>query len=668
MKKVLFILLFAATPILAFADATSTVSTSSPQAATITIRDGDITAFTGIVELAASTTPPVDIAPTNSSSTVAVPADSLLATLVALDATTTDFDITDLAYFSSFNSFIINCIAISIASTTPHCFNWTYAVNSSFPQVGVDHTLLENGDIVHIFFGPPRQTVLSTTTATVGEKFIATAQSYNLETGIYGGSSGVTVGVGISNPDFSFTEFATSTTDENGEAFFTMNATGTFAVGIQEDFYFPSVSITITEVPATTTPPESPPPSEGGSPSTGSGPSSGGGGITHSQLNVPSALAYLISNQHADGSFDSPLLSDWAALALVSTESGAAKELLRSYLLTATPALVSVTDYERHAMALLALGINPYSGTATNYIAPIVSAFDGTQIGETSLDNDDIFTLFPLLHAGYGASDDIIQKTVAFIISRQQASGAWDSSVDVTAAAVQALTALNSLSGVSAAIAKAEQYLHTQQQSNGGWGNSFSTSWALQAIHSLGQSPDAWAPSGYNPNDFLASLQYSDGGIESVSIDAQTRTWATEYAIPASLGKTWNFLLSSFSRPSTATDTGGGAVLGAATSTNSGQATSTISQNATTTPLVATSTPHADLASTSTPTTTPSAIQTSEKAIPKKIAPQTSPQPVTTTTIASPSSVAQTASAGNVDGNFLRKIWHSIISFFAWVF
>lgn len=656
MKEFIFILLFAVTPIFALADEATTTPVIASSTATITIRSGSTTAFTGIVEIAASTTPPVDIAPSNSTSTVSVPADSLLATLVALDATTTDFDITDLAYFSSFNSFIINCISIPVASTTD-CFNWTYAVNGSFPQVGVDHQILNDGDIVFLFFGPPRQTVLSTTTEAIGKEFTATAQSYDLKSGTYVGTPGLTIGVGIPNPDFSFTELATSTSDENGEAIFTMNATGTFSVGIQEDFYFPSVSITIIEIPATTTPETpAPPPSSGG----------GGGGISHVLLNVSSALVYLTSKQQADGSFDSPLLTDWAAIAFASTESGAAKQSLRNYLLSTTPALSSVTDFERHAMALMALGVNPYSGTPSDYIAPIIDAFDGTQIGDASLDNDDIFALFPLLHAGYGTSDDIIQKTVAFIVSRQQANGAWDSSVDVTAAAIQALSQVTSLPNVGGALTKAEQYLHSQQQSNGGFGNSFSTSWALQAIAALNQSTSSWMPSGYNPNDYLASLQQGDGGLEPTSIDVQTRTWATEYAIPASLGKTWSSLLQSFAKPASATGSVGGAVLGASTST----VATTTSPTATSTPeIIATSTSsivtiESTTASTSSPQAA-TAIPPKIKKVVKKIAPPQTTQPATPTTS---TPISQTAAAASSPNNFFAKLWHAVAYFFSFLF
>lgn len=361
--------------------------------------------------------------------------------------------------------------------------------------------------------------------------------------------------------------------------------------------------------------------------------------VSHAQLNVLTALAYLVSTQHADGSFGAPFLSDWAALALAAADPSVAKTKLHDYFLTAVPTLSSVTDYERHALALEALGIDPYLGTSVDYIAPITRAFDGTQIGDAALDNDDIFALFPLLAAGYGTNDAIIAETTSFILSRQGQDGSWDGSIDVTAAAIQALAQLHSLPNVSAALSKAEAYLHSGQQSNGGFGNSFSTSWVLQAIVALGESPSDWASNSFTPQEFLASLQQSDGGIEFVSSDVQTRIWATAYAIPAVLGKTWPILLQSFAKP-------------IATSTPF---------VATTTPPVATSTPLVEFVSTSTLPVVSNATSTTT------ITPQYA-KPKTKISLPPPMPVLidnQTAAVANAPIiGFLGHLWSVIAGFF----
>ena len=270
------------------------------------------------------------------------------------------------------------------------------------------------------------------------------------------------------------------------------------------------------------------------------------GGIPNSRLDVAAALAYLASAQREDGSFGSPMLSDWVAIAFsAALPPGDAKEKLREYLRAALPPLASITDYERHAMALSALGINPYSGTPVDYIAPIVRAFDGTQIGDAALDNDDIFALFPLLAAGYSAYDKIIQKTTAFILSRQGSDGSWDGSVDMTAAAIQALVPVRVLPDVSLALIRAEGYLRSQKPGD----NSFSASWARQAISALSWTPSGWTPTPFTEDDRLAGLQQADGGVEPESSGIETRVWATAYAIPAALGKSWPMLLQPFMKP-----------------------------------------------------------------------------------------------------------------------
>ena len=661
-----------------------------PDIATITIRDGSTTAFSGIITLPDASSSNVQIIPTNSSTSEPVAARSLLSTLVALDASSSAFDITDLQFFPSFNSFIINCIAIP-SGATPDCFNWTDAINGTFPQVGMDKQLLHNGDTAILFFGSPRQTILSTSTVEAGQSFTAIAQQYDLSSGNYIPAPGLTLGVVIPNPDFTFTELATSTTDSSGQAIFTINATGTFSVGIHEDGYFPNASITISDAPATSTASTSTPP-EASNPPSPPPSSGGGGGISHLTFNVANALAFLSHKQFSDGSFGASYLSDWAAIAFAASDPGNAKTVLKQYLLSAAPTLSSATDYERHAMALEALGIDPYTGTSHDYVTPIVNAFDGNQIGDPHLDNDDIFALFPLLHAGYTEGDDIIQKTTAYILSAQNTNGAWDASVDITSAAIQALEVVNTMPDVGPAIARAKAYLHTQQSNNGGFGNDFSTSWAMQAIAAFNEMPTEWAPIGYSAEDYLAGFQQNDGGVELISALNDTRMWATEYAIPAALGKTWGSLLTSFPKPAepttgTSASSGGGAVLGASTttlSTGSGQAVATSTPEivdasstppvATTTPPIATTTPISDASASTTPI-----AETPKPQAKKVVAPKAPAEPVITNpaptqdTLQAPELEVQTAAAAapeqlSNDGSLLSRVWGAVTYFFSHLF
>ncbi len=287
-----------------------------------------------------------------------------------------------------------------------------------------------------------------------------------------------------------------------------------------------------------------------------SGSSGSGEFLEARHFNVESAFDFLVSKQASDGSFGSPMLTDWAAIAFgVATDEVCndacplAREKLRFHLLSAKPELSSVTDFERHAMALEAFGINPYSEAPVDYIESITSAFDGTQMGDPTLVNDDIFALFPLMHAGYATTDEMIQEVRTFILSKQKINGSWEESVDLTAAAIQALAPFNDDRSMHA-IKKAEEFLRRNQNESGIFSsNSFSLSWALQAIASLGQTPDDWKKSGLTPLEHLGVFQQNDGGVEPTTMSADTRVWATAYAIPAAFGKSWNYILQDFTRP-----------------------------------------------------------------------------------------------------------------------
>lgn len=279
-----------------------------------------------------------------------------------------------------------------------------------------------------------------------------------------------------------------------------------------------------------------------------------GGGIpapVHSTLNVNTAISFLLSLQNKDGSFGTAsLLSDWAALALSSyssPETERAKDTLRSYLLEDPSAGTLLTDYERRAMALMALGVNPYSGTPTNYIQKIVEGFDGEQFGDLDLINDDMFALLVLAKAGYQFSDAEIAKPVAFLLDRQESDGSFGS-VDMTAAAIQALALVSRVEGVSGSLVNARGYLKEQQKNSGGFGNVYATSWAMQAIATLGESEISWINGEYTPGDYLYSQQAEDGGVEKEAADSN-RIWATSYAIPATLGKSWGSILNTFEKP-----------------------------------------------------------------------------------------------------------------------
>jgi len=196
-------------------------------------------------------------------------------------------------------------------------------------------------------------------------------------------------------------------------------------------------------------------------------------------------------------------------------------------------------------MALLALGENPYEFDGTNYIEAIIKSFDGTQFGDSSLVNDDIFSVLVLAKVGYNESDIEIKNAVEFIVSKQKSNGSWEDSIDISGASLQALSLYNNLPGVSNSMNLASNYMKGMQQADGGFSNVSSTAWAMQASSALGTN---WSVNGKSGIDYLANYQQPDGGMLDITESVQNRIWNTSYALPASLGKTWVNIMQSVSK------------------------------------------------------------------------------------------------------------------------
>lgn len=463
-----------------------------------------------------------------------VNAQSVLGILAAIDSTDTSFELSKIQHFSSFNSLYLQCATGTLLGGE-RCDNWLYAVNGATPLVGMDTSILEGGEQVYVYFGPAHQVVLSTTMISKGSSFQATAQSYQYEDNTWGVYTGVTIGFTQPNPENAWSpiEVLLLSVNDSGQVSLNLDIpTGDYNVGIKEDFYFPSVQLTVVAPTPTKQ-------SGGGMPS-----------ILHQNLSNTKAIQFLIANQNEDGSFGSgTLLSDWVAVAFGANDNGDfAKEKLKNYLLQDSNPGSLLTDYERRAMALMSLSIDPYSGTKTNYIQEISSSFDGVQFGDANLINDDIFALLVLLRAGYESSEDIITKTVEFILLNQEENGSFQS-VDITAAAVQILTLVYSQKGVSSALLNAKEYLQSKQENSGGFKNIYAASWVAQAVGALGESKDAWIKNGNTLGDYFYAQQVEDGGVEGTDSNMDNRIWATAYVVPAAMQKSWGDILQEFKRP-----------------------------------------------------------------------------------------------------------------------
>lgn len=278
----------------------------------------------------------------------------------------------------------------------------------------------------------------------------------------------------------------------------------------------------------------------------GSNGGGGGGNIINPSFSLSKIFSFLDSNQTSNGFFINDMYSDWLAIALAKTtgETDDLKEKVYQNLLDRDFDSIILTDILRHSMALLAFNINPYNDKEINYIEKIISSFDGLQLGDGDLYNDDIFALIVLYHAGYTKNDEIIKKVSSFIISKQSNNGSWGS-IDMTAVAIGALRNFGNLNGSLEAISKAESYLISKQESNGSFDNNiFSTSWAIQALF----ENDSFVNEVDQAISYLEKQQEQDGGFMSENSSLENRLWATSYALPAILRLSWSDILFSFDK------------------------------------------------------------------------------------------------------------------------
>ncbi len=257
-------------------------------------------------------------------------------------------------------------------------------------------------------------------------------------------------------------------------------------------------------------------------------------------FSLDKAFSFLVANQKPDGSYGSPLYTDWVSMALSLSSDQKAKDKMISYLKENDIDTSLVTDDERRAMALMSLGVNPSTDVKINHIKKILASFDGTQFGDKDLYNDDIFALIVLKNAGYTINDEMISKDIKYLISQQKPDGSWGS-IDMTAAYIEAVKGFENVAGVSDSIAKSESYIISNQKTDGGFENPSSTAWVLQSLYSNEQILKA--------EKYLALKQGLDGGVGDPDANIDSRIWETAYAVPAILHKNWGEMLAKFPKP-----------------------------------------------------------------------------------------------------------------------
>lgn len=500
---------------------------------TFIIRHNDTILWQGTVSLPSSGTVVINDA---SGLAHTVNAQSVLAVLYSIDQSSDAFAITNLQYYDSFGSFYLKCILP--AGKVELCDNWQYAVGNITPVTSIDANILAGEQTVGIFFGSPHRLNFDSNNININTEFLVKTENYNYLNNTWDPLTGVSVGVTLPNPDdmWNPTVISTQPVDASGSVTLLITESNTYHLGIVEDFYLPSYEVIV----ASTTVVAVPTSSSGGSSSTQS---------VKKSFDITLALDYLQRVQAVDGSFGGgKLFTDWVAIAYgAANVTGSSRASLITYLKNNANLSSLLTDNERRAMALLALGENPYDFQGRNYIDAIIKEFDGQQFGDKGLVNDDIFALIPLLGAGYDQNDDIIDQTVFYILSQQNVDGSWNKSIDMTAASIQALSPISShYEAIAPALVRAEQYITSRQNDDGGFSSVYSTSWTTQAMVAVDKS---WTKNNNTPQDYLGLEQAADGAAIGTLDLLASRIWATSYAIPAVLGKDWYSIFKKVAKP-----------------------------------------------------------------------------------------------------------------------
>jgi hypothetical protein len=273
---------------------------------------------------------------------------------------------------------------------------------------------------------------------------------------------------------------------------------------------------------------------------------------------VSDALDYLRGEQTTDGDIGGFGPSAWVVMAVVAAGEDprdwrldAASPSIVDYLEGNAASAALVTDYERMIMAIAAAGEDPSDFGGVDFLGLVEGAYDGTQIGDNTLLNDDYWGVVCLTAAGVSQNDPIITNTVAFIKDNQNDDGGWSwgvgtgSDVDMTADAIMALVAAGE-GETSKMITDGLAYIKSTQMDNGGfesWGatNADTDSRGIMAAVAAGQNPisDAWqSGTGNDPVDDLLKSQQSDGSFHWQSgIPGMSVPQTTAAAIQALLGE-----------------------------------------------------------------------------------------------------------------------------------
>ncbi|MFA6095725.1 MAG: hypothetical protein WC767_02680, partial [Candidatus Paceibacterota bacterium] len=245
MKKIFFALSFALLPFsVQGQEATSTPPAAPQIQVNMNVRYRSTLVWSGPVTLTQGETRDI----TDNGGTVRpISSDSALAALVAADEASSDFSISNLDYYSDFNSFYIKCI--DIVSPSEHaCDNWQYVVDSAYPPMGASQYTVSDGSTLYFYFGTARRVTLSAASAEASVPISVKAETYDYTNDTWNPLSGASIGATQPNPADPYSPLVISsvTSESDGTAQMSLETPGTYAVGLAIDYYFPTEALTIT--------------------------------------------------------------------------------------------------------------------------------------------------------------------------------------------------------------------------------------------------------------------------------------------------------------------------------------------------------------------------------------------------------------------------------------
>jgi hypothetical protein len=248
------------------------------------------------------------------------------------------------------------------------------------------------------------------------------------------------------------------------------------------------------------------------------------------------------------GYLESKTANPWVTMALVAAGQSPSVD----YLKATNP--TTAISAEAPMLALTAAGKDPRTFPDRDLVAALKSFVSGGQIGDATLENDDIFGILALSSAGVPPTDAAITGAKSFLLAHQNADGGWSFSVggtsdtNTTAAAIMALLEAGASAG-DQAVTNAVAYLRSAQNADGGFpyapgdgaaSDASSDAWIIAALDKLGVDPATWTQGANDPLMHLRSLQAPAGYVQyqaGSGEDSFTPT-TTAYAVIALLGKT----------------------------------------------------------------------------------------------------------------------------------